>query len=367
MNPHHESVFKSGKQRITEFQDQNPKVRWELDRLMLQDADLSGIVLNRQQGGNYHDLQFSTFERVDLSHCTLSGVDFSNSNFLNCSFRNAELVGCKFENGRIQECNFEGAEINSCYFRAAAIVTTNFKRCTLKCSNFHDVVAEKVDFSASDISQVDFERASLKAVDFSEITCTDLDLSKCDRLDGTKVSRWLIEDCGSISWKGTHIRQLVRIDDFGTLKTQFSGPTRLVALASALIFAAPYFWFVFWNLVLSRYKGVTEGRSLLIGLIQCIVSGNSANPNWSLSLSFFAFFALASFHSLRLALLRKTLRLDADYAVYKIYPDFSFEKHWWWSIAYQIVRWGTLLSLLVAILNTVYYLWQVPMFDSTKL
>jgi uncharacterized protein YjbI with pentapeptide repeats len=188
-----------------------PPARMKLDGAILNDADGSGISLERclLRGAFFErarlervsfansDATNADFRYADLNHAQLkgfigvgadfTGADFSNAigskasfvgaelslanleevDFCSCDLRDSDLSGANFQGAKLIDCIFGEACLNDANFRNANLTRSRFNRLDLSVAHFDKACFRKANlnecrFEGMELADVVFESANLK-------------------------------------------------------------------------------------------------------------------------------------------------------------------------------------------------------------
>ncbi len=125
---------------------QHAALKEALDQAIVNDIDLTGIDLSRQdlRGINLDGI---SLRNANFTDCDLSGANMSEANFTRCIFSEARLFDtcfaystlddCRFENTKFGVTDFSEAQLLSCIFSGMSVFTLDLQNsATLKNSVF---------------------------------------------------------------------------------------------------------------------------------------------------------------------------------------------------------------------------------------
>ena len=296
---------------------------------------------------NLHDVQFtagtneSVLSDVTFTNCTMNRTAFGWCNLQRATFDHCQLAaGTHFNSGKLSGCKFKNSSIVDVVFGGTEIRDTSFLDCTLN----------------------------------PETTFTDAIFVD------TTFDRYAIDSLGDKLGKMTRsqLADITIVSDLSLLRTEFGGIWGLFHLCSFMCFLFPYAWFLFRQLLESKFSlNRADSMTLIEALARYTVTGGIEwQTSWRWGWSFPLALVITFYNTVRMLLLWKTKRLETQENVKGFPIRFSLEqmpkpnllgrriplqfKGWGlkWRYLYRIVQFGFWISLGAVVWHTYLFMLQ---------
>jgi uncharacterized protein YjbI with pentapeptide repeats len=146
---------------------QKNKLRWDMSRWNLMDADFSGMK-------NLHE-------------------KFSSSNMKNCKFVGSDMRGLLLKSNNIDSCDFSGSDISNCQIQTSNLFNTLFKDCSFKEAEFPGSYIMDCDFSGADFTGAAFKSGGFQHNLMADTVLNRTSFNSIQLID--IVFSGILEDC----------------------------------------------------------------------------------------------------------------------------------------------------------------------------
>lgn len=326
---------------------------------------------------NPHSVDFSGLEFVELTYlpCGEREYNFSKCRFVKCTLSNQS------RNATFDDSVFEDCGMWSFLSHASA------KRIHVRGGEWGNA-----DLTETDLTDAVFgDGVNLRRARFHETKLDGTHFGVVEVDGATVFDR--VKSCKSMSMDVYHLaclgddyggltvgnrQDMIIRDDVGKLRSQFGGIWFWLHLIALLVFVLPYANFTIWRCTQARLvetvKHVVppdiaeklplwnDSIPLWKALGNYIVSAGHEWRDTHFRWWFVVFVVFLGYNAVRFILLLKTKRLETELMVKGVPPKFSFDTSPGWKWAYYSMQAGWLVALLLALLNTCYFLTtEVPM------
>jgi len=220
---------KSDLKDIEKFNAEVGQLGWHVEDKLIEELDISGIVLNQSSLKNigfknvagrearitnseFRNVKFasddfsnSQFTDVRFIECEFAGVSFEQSTFNNCSFTDCRSVRAKLSDAAFRKCTFSNCADDSGIYTRAEFINTKLIK-----PDWHNTSLYHARFDLTEIID-----GKLELVVFGNAKIDDLKISESNIMSGSfgesTIKKLLFEKCESksISFGKAKIQQLI--------------------------------------------------------------------------------------------------------------------------------------------------------------
>jgi uncharacterized protein YjbI with pentapeptide repeats len=371
----------------------------ELDLAKLRGADLSGASLK-----NLKNAEHARFERVNVENARFSYANLTLAKFSDCAFAGANLHQAQLRGARFQDCQMAGVDLSGVNAAHSQWKDVNLMRAVLVGGQFRQTSWERVDARQADLTEVNLQGANVRLVSWREATLDGADLRGIQvdagssvekaKLVGAAMDRYtftLLEQSGGLDPQFRNFIPLT--DSLAKLRLSFSGWMFWVHFLILAIFLFPYVAFVVklystaplaqlhngteltWQIrsaneekphVQGKIAAQSDLRLVPLSAALWIfikTGGGIPSGAW---IAYAAFLYTILYNVVRGALLVKTKRLEHQWQITGIMPQFSFYREMLWKRLYQASVIGFFVNILIIGFHT-YHFMQTPVLEPTWL
>lgn len=304
----------------------------------------------QQKVGSWSDHLALDLSNLDLSDMDLSNFDFNNTNLKGTNLENADLSNADLSNSRSDEAtNLKGTSLENANLRKAKFYGVDFTNASLR----------NADLRGSKLNQNIMDGVDLTNIK-ADLTTYIGQIGSCK---GCIIKRYTLDSLDNADpnrgFKSSNKKDMIILDDLGTLKLSFSGFWKMVHIVALALFVFPYIFFLFkcWSIangvMLFNYEPSPNNTSTIGGeLWEYFYTSGELNGEWSYWV--IISFALILYNLSRTILLWKTIKLEHKQIVTGLPVYFEMTRSW--KVIYYITNYGMYLNIILAIIHTIKFL-----------